>query len=115
MEGIVTLFILVFIINSVTRMIKKAQPRKKPPTQAEIEATKPQPVPKPPAKKEDFRFPSAKPKAAPVVQEGRNPADQLSSYTPIAPSKELQKQIFRFSGKSKRAGNRRYWISNQGI
>ena len=98
MEGIVTLVILFFIINSVMRMIKKAQPRKKPPTQAEIEATKPRPVPKPAAKKEDFRFPSPKPKAAPVVQEGRNPAEQLSTYTPIAPSKELQNRFSDFQG-----------------
>jgi hypothetical protein len=99
MDGIITIIILFFVISSVTKLFKKtAQPAKKPMTQAQTEATKPRPVVKPVIQQNDYRFP-VKPKAAPapVAQEGRDPDEELSEYSPITPSAEIDKQFSTFS------------------
>mgnify|MGYP001482649294 CR=1 FL=1 len=100
MDGIITLAILFFVINFVIKMVKKAQVQaKQQQTQAQIEATKPRPVPKSAPKREDFRFPSRpKPAPAPTAQEGRDPSAVLSTYTPISPSKDLQKSFSDYQG-----------------
>lgn len=102
MDGIITIVIIFFVLNSVFRLFKRmGQPAKQNQEQAQAqpEAAKPRPVPKPVVKRDDFRFPTVT-KAAPatVAQEGRNPNDQLTVYTPIAPSIDLQSQLTDYQG-----------------
>ena len=100
MDGIIPIIILFFVISSVSKLLKKAtQSAKKPMTQAQAEATKPRPAVKPAAKRDDYRFPAAKPKAAPapVEQEGGDTREGLSFYTPITPSAEIDKRYNTFS------------------
>ncbi|MFH1513634.1 MAG: hypothetical protein ABIG45_09800 [Bacillota bacterium] len=102
MDGIITLVILFFVISSVMRLFKRvAQPPKKgqTQTQAQMEATKPKPVAKPAARREDSRFPPVK-KAPPkpVFQEGREQSAVMSQYKPITPSAELQSKFSEYQG-----------------
>jgi len=98
-DGIISLLILFFVISSVTRLLKKkTQPAKKPMTQPQTEAAKPRPVVKPVTQRNDYRFP-ATPKAAPapVEKEGRDSGGELSVYSPITPSAEIDKRYSAFS------------------
>lgn len=100
MDGIITLIILFFVISSVSKLLKKAtKSAKKPMTQTQAEATRPRPAVKPAAMRDDYRFPAAKPKAAPtpVEQEGGDTREGLSLYSPITPSPEIEKRFSTFS------------------
>ncbi len=102
MDGIITIIIIFFVLNTVFRLFKRmGQPAKKNPEQAQAqpEAARPRPVPKPVVRQDDFRFPPV-PKAAsaPIAQEGRNPDEELTFYTPIAPSADLHSQLTDYQG-----------------
>ncbi len=102
MDGIITLVILFFVISTVMRLFKRVtQTAKKgqTQTQAQVEATKPKPVAKPAARREDSRFPPVK-KAPPkpVFQEGREQSAVMSQYTPITPSAEMFSQFSDYKG-----------------
>ena len=104
MEGIITLIVIFFVVNSIVRAMKKVgKSVKGPMTQQQIEETKPKPAPVPVQKPMDYRFPAPKSKPvqakpAPIAQEGREPGAVMSTYTPIAPSMDLNNQFTNYQG-----------------
>ena len=100
MDGIITILILFFVIGSVSRLFKRTvQPAKKPMTQQQTEATRPKPVIKPIVQQRaDYRFPKPAAAPTPAAEEGRNPDDELSVYTPIASSIDLDSKFTQYQG-----------------
>lgn len=97
MEGLIPILILFFVINTISKALKKTkQAEKKPLTQQQIEATKARPAAvrqavKTAVKSEDYRFPSkAKPAKNVTPQEGRTQDSMMNTvYTPMTPSKNM--------------------------